>query len=633
MFYYFPDPLPDELMYHVLIRFSKHNAYKSLNEGLPEIFSTNIFSIGLIFPSYLDKMCSNFFYQKQYTPEYFINNHSIFPIYKPFLEKKRSENIVQCMRSKSSSSVLGLLGYNTSRGCKSTTVKFCPKCLIEDEKNFGESYIHRIHQVPGIAICHIHEVPLKSINPYINRDWIKAAKEYCKTGFEPSELIKGTKLFDELLNFTKDVECFFSKNCTKLNIDSINKKYKNILFHRGFVFSDGKINRQKLEIEISEYYSKVFLELLDSVVIMNQKGSWIRDFARDNFNKNIHFVRHLLIIRFLFGSAEDFFKYCNKAYKPFGNGPWPCLNPFADHFKEKVVVDCKISTERGISNPIGVFSCSCGYVYSRKGPDKHPSDKYKMFHKVKFGHIWETKFKENVMKGKHNMKEISQIMRCSVDTVVKYIKLFQLQNYIYTEAKEKVSKKKYSNGNRSELIEANKNDVLEYIKNNQPACRAEIRNDLPSQYNRLIRYENEWMQKVLPEPLTKKNNDLRKQATRTDWEKRDRDMYSKIREVVNEMKSDNKVFKISLCSIIKRINNFPLKRYMSKLPLTKSFLDSAIETTEMAQIRRINNAVLKLLEENLPLSQMDIIKTASIGKASLTKATINYLDSILGNKN
>lgn len=40
--------------------------------------------------------------------------------------------------------------------------KYCPRCLDEDFKNFGEPYWHRSHQLPTVFYCPVHEVALLS---------------------------------------------------------------------------------------------------------------------------------------------------------------------------------------------------------------------------------------------------------------------------------------------------------------------------------------------------------------------------------------------------------------------------------------------------------------------------------------
>lgn len=41
-------------------------------------------------------------------------------------------------------------------------LKFCPICVEEDKKQFDYSYLHRLHQVPGVEVCPVHKVFLEN---------------------------------------------------------------------------------------------------------------------------------------------------------------------------------------------------------------------------------------------------------------------------------------------------------------------------------------------------------------------------------------------------------------------------------------------------------------------------------------
>ncbi|GKZ02649.1 hypothetical protein ANS017_13070 [Paraclostridium bifermentans] len=52
---------------------------------------------------------------------------------------------------------------------------------------------------------------------------------------------------------------------------------------------------------------------------------------------NINTIRHILIIRFLGVSIDDIFNKKYK-YKPFGEGPWPCLNCNCFYYQEDISI-------------------------------------------------------------------------------------------------------------------------------------------------------------------------------------------------------------------------------------------------------------------------------------------------------
>lgn len=84
-----------------------------------------------------------------YTPEYIINNHTIFPIYAPFLSVKARNEALDLMKYGNNSQLLLLKLGCVATNIKNNNIKMCPHCINEDRQNYGEAYIHRTHQVPG----------------------------------------------------------------------------------------------------------------------------------------------------------------------------------------------------------------------------------------------------------------------------------------------------------------------------------------------------------------------------------------------------------------------------------------------------------------------------------------------------
>lgn len=46
------------------------------------------------------------------------------------------------------------------RETEKLTINHCSECAVEDTQNYGVSYWHRIHQIPGIECCPIHNTRL-----------------------------------------------------------------------------------------------------------------------------------------------------------------------------------------------------------------------------------------------------------------------------------------------------------------------------------------------------------------------------------------------------------------------------------------------------------------------------------------
>ncbi|MFD2114258.1 TniQ family protein [Paenibacillus yanchengensis] len=49
-----------------------------------------------------------------------------------------------------------MLGLTASEIRRALLLKFCPKCIVEDEEGYGEAYWHRSHQAFGVSVCYKH---------------------------------------------------------------------------------------------------------------------------------------------------------------------------------------------------------------------------------------------------------------------------------------------------------------------------------------------------------------------------------------------------------------------------------------------------------------------------------------------
>ena len=98
---------------------------------------------------------------------------------------------------------------------------------------------------------------------------------------------------------------------------------------------------------------------------------------------------------FLGCSAEDLLTRFEE-YRPFGDGPWPCLNRAAPHYREPVIDRCRLTNgqKHNKGRPLGMFSCGCGFRYLRVGPDKDENDRYRFNRVDSYGEVWEAHFKK-----------------------------------------------------------------------------------------------------------------------------------------------------------------------------------------------------------------------------------------------
>ncbi|MHB8064386.1 MAG: hypothetical protein ACYDG2_17435, partial [Ruminiclostridium sp.] len=95
----YPAFYPDEIFYSYITRYHKYSGNFLISQTLKELFN-NSFIKADNFAHNLDYFCYNFHYN-EFSPEYIIRNHTIFPIYKPFLSLDARLQTEGCMKSNS----------------------------------------------------------------------------------------------------------------------------------------------------------------------------------------------------------------------------------------------------------------------------------------------------------------------------------------------------------------------------------------------------------------------------------------------------------------------------------------------------------------------------------------------------
>jgi hypothetical protein len=170
---------------------------------------------------------------------------------------------------------------------------------------------------------------------------------------------------------------------------------------------DLQIYERRLRQEFLSFYGNEFLEALGRDVSYKNKNLFnILRLDLEVFDP----VMHLLMIRFLSDSPSTFFARKSK-YKPFGKGPWLCLNPACEHYLHFVVTKLEMllnsdidSTYSYITDPRGTFECDCGFKYSKSGVNLTEDDKFRFERIVTFGQLWEQKYWELNVEERRNFQ-------------------------------------------------------------------------------------------------------------------------------------------------------------------------------------------------------------------------------------
>lgn len=426
-----------------------------------------------------------------------------------------------------------------------------------------------------------------------------------------------------MLKLSQDAYYLLQTNLMKFDKKAVLQKYKTLLNKKGLTTSSNRIKQRELYEEFISLYNEDLLNTMDSGIDNDDEYNWLRVITRD-LKRIVHPVRHLLMINFLSGNIAEFFNDKSEKYNPFGSGPWPCLNVAANHYKKDVINDLKITDDYKTRLPVGTFGCSCGFIYSRKGPDKEISDRYKIGRIKSFGEVWENKLRVYLKEDKYGLRELARLMHCDPKTILKFDYLLGINKFKNNNRYIKVNESIKEVINNTNKLNESKNTILKNIETNPEATMTEIRNICKKEYIFIYRNDKEWLGKNMPKETKKTNH-----RETVDWNKRDNEILKMLKSKYKEFINNSKPIRITKSSIGRTIGILPeLEKYIDKLQNTEKYLNEIIETVEEFQIRRCKKIINDKIDKGELIKIWEVQRIAGIRSEAFSKVKPSLIDFI-----
>ncbi len=420
MISFFPAPYEDEILYSILARYhlrSGNTSYVTTNQDL---YNEGIITSSIDLPSNNNRLVENIPKVFGYTADEIIKNYTLFNYYTSFVDAHEKQLALEMLKGNDGRGVHSIVGAAQVSVKQQGYFKICPICYKEEIEDYGEAYLHRIHQIPEVFICNKHQVPLKiskqPIHYYGKNSYVPLLEIEFKENITNDLFINNSEHF---LAINKYIEYLLSNGVNNKDYLWITDQYKNRLRELCLCTPSGRVNIDEVERKFIKFYGEEFLKLFDLNIYSNNITNWIKYMLRIS-RSNVNPIKHLLLIRFLGIDLEEFF---NKKidYKPFGDGPWICLNKICDNYCKPVIDKIHISYNSKKQKPVGRFKCECcGFTYARCGPDACRDDKYKIGKVITIGERYKEEIESLARKGV-SIRYISRELGISQKTIKKYI--------------------------------------------------------------------------------------------------------------------------------------------------------------------------------------------------------------------
>lgn len=521
------------------------------------------------------------------TAGHFLKETTIFPYIKPFLPKERGQRVSEIFESSEPNELAhNTTGFSRLELSKWKYLRYCEECWRDDLRVYGEAYWHRLHLLPGVMVCPAHGMPIMDsevLIANITRGFHPASFALAPQG-KTAEWHSG-KLMEKLISLSED-SAWLLRNGHALSLEDTLERYIALLNTRGFLnLNRTKAKRGELDDAIRDFYDDMFLDILR--IIPDTHVSWSRKlFYRKNSLSNP--LWHLLLLRFLAGSAEAFFTEQHQKPQPYGPGPWPCRNPVCEHHLKNVIAE--IDEKYELSRFKATFKCPhCGFIYSRSngGHAEAPNPQFVRIHIIDYGWLWKSMMTRYLKDGVPVMRTM-ELMHCGYRTVMVFgaENGFFLQDripkkYFYSRQHKNTEPRKPSTTSLRKLY---REQWKTAVASDPSASRSGLMRRFPQAYQWLRKNDLKWYE--VNSPGSRKHQ--------RDWGEKDAKYIQQVTNAVATiLKIPGKPVWITLRSMERYSGIANLYHLMKKdkLPLTKAFLDAHIESRTDWNKRKIRWAV------------------------------------------
>lgn len=649
---FFPEPLPDELFFSICSRYAEMLAYPTKRTARYDLFKSKRTVVSVDFPIKLETLINVLPPGHFLTTDRFINDHTLLPLFIPFVPAKRVSTIKKQMR-KDGANVHGSLGVNTFSG-KVKVFRYCPACIQEDRDAHGETYWHRSHHIPGINVCATHKNYLKNSEVPLRYSAMRAAFVTAETTLQRADMTAVYEHDDRLLA----LQTSLANNATWLLQQPIfagyetnhRNHYVHLLYERGYCTYSGVLDRRKLANDLTAHYSSSLLRAINCDVVYDGSEDWLNRLAHRR-DRLIHPLHHLLLLQFLEQTPESFLSATDRwtpksnsrkaATKqkpqtvapfinaPFGPGPWPCLNSVSSHFQQNVVTVCEITaTQLNPRRPRGTFRCECGFAYSRVGPDQGPDDRNRIDRYVTFGECWEDALRDGLARG-DSYRTISRRLRVTCPIMLKQMFRLGLKtaagrtiipwNIKHSRSRPQLrDRRRLSSARQNQKRLTTRQEWLELRQANPTLGRTKIREAGNTLYVWLYKYDRDWLEKHMPEHRSAAP------LKTSIWRERDAGLAAAVRVEAEKIRArPGRPVRISATAIADtlEITQTWIKR-PAVLPLTCKALEEIGENLDQFAVRRIEWATAHFQKQGLAPAAWRIAVFAGVGTPTAKRPVV-----------
>lgn len=574
---FFPTPYPDECFYSIFCRYYVRSGISSSEVVTKQFFGCDrsLLVSTIYFPRKFERLDYWVSPESGITSGDLICSHTAYPyhsisyiddVYRQ-MEKAIREGIPE-------NGIDSLVRRMMSKGKYTSTgqyLRYCPECVRDDIKKYGETYWHRLPQLPGVVYCPEHGCEIKNSSAPLEEMRVRIyPASYVLRDMKCGEENIHLRYRDEYLSIARETAWLLEHGRLFGGQKEVSRKYREMMRERNYIdFHGTKSDGNALRQDFVERYGERFIKEL--LPYDGDPFYWLR-YLRECIGFNLRPLHHILLMKFFAGTVEGFLNIQAKPEMPYGNGPWPCANKICSYYRKNSAVRKEIH-KKG-DTVWAWFECPyCGMRYRRSDPDQTFDEYLKNTCISNKGFLYDQRMEEYFSDSEMSMDEIAGLLGIGVGTVVRYARKKKIDlggrltaSYYYWE-----------NNNNEERTAFYRRRVQEELQKTPVMSCKDVKERIPGAYRWLVMKDPEWLHARLVHEFDKPRWQEWGQAALVELKA----AYAEIRSSGNPKKRVN----VNWLARAAGINRDLIYSRLRYLPEMQKFFEEVCETQE-AWIRR-----------------------------------------------
>jgi Tn7-like transposition protein D/TniQ len=630
MIAYFPEPYADESWYSLCARFSDRTKFGTETGTMQALYGSRHAIATVDLPHRLGALVSQLPPGHPCTVDTVIDQHTFLPYYGPFLTTSTYVKVRDWMGASTKARVRVKCGACTNRVRPPKYFRSCPECDRENRETLGETYWHRLFQVPGVEVCPVHKIFLEPsdirLDPLPNRHkYFPAELAHLQTkahAMDPKD--PAHRILHDL---ARRIDWLLQQDRLNPGLEILHQQHRVVLASNGFATQAGSVRMNDLRREVIAFFGTKLLDLLQCGLPDENGDGWLGQMLRKS-NTAAAPLRHLLLLQAMEVDLEHFFyphrfgKVTAQAQTP--TGPWPCLNAVCEHRGRPSIGKAEPQPPDTNGTRHIVIGCPhCGFAYQLRHGSETPN---RASHVIDYGTHWKDKLSQQWADPSITLRGMAKTLGVDPKTVKQ--RAVELGLPFPREGKRPVTKRGLyvvKQRDQAKSLQLHQQAWAELRGKHPTAGTKELRSKTPALYAWLYRNDRLWLKKHQPSrrkpPITR---------VYVDWAKRDEELAGQVATAATHIKhASGKPRQVTTTAIGRVLGKQSLfEAALAKLPLTRDVIRHLVESGIDFAVRRVHVAAAKLRQTEWAFPRWRLVRAAGLHyrleRLSRVKQALDY---------